>query len=478
MFGRKKKKRERQIAFDFMDYESKHITPQRFGDTAPQITSLDGRRYQLHRLMHFYKTNALAHRVVSMTAEAATRNHWRIVIPSDENKQMAYQQALNDLQDRGTICKEMILRGIYGDAYMNVNVDEKDKTDLATPLDVHNILKVNSINAFGQVHVRRNEICNDPTNADFGKEQAIFLDGLEEGAETDNDGNIISQKTQTKPIKIDASRFKHIALDKFEDDDSGTSMLLRCYDQLKTLDTAEYSTGKMLYEYNLKVINSDDYFNATDDEQKADNRKLRQGMSTESVVVLGLEDKLQKITTNAGGIDSLFNFAWQQLSAASGIPKSILTGEQSGTLAGASQDAINYYDNIKALQEEVIRPQIEWLVKLLMWSEDCADGSEDPDTLDWHIEFLPLQSQDDKAKTENFVNMANGLKTLTDGMILDTDEAKQMLVSQTTNASVPVELQGDSADDDVSPDEVNEYKKEKEDIKKHLKEGATHDKKT
>src|SRR5699024_727387 len=102
-------------------------------------------------------------------------------------------------------------------------------------------------------------------------------------------------------------------------------------------------------------------------------------------------DDLEKVSNNPGGIDSLFSFAWQQLSTATGIPKSILMGEQAGTLAGASQDVVNYYDSIGALQEQVIKPQLEWLVKLLMWSENVGGGSEDPDSLDWHIEFYPLQ---------------------------------------------------------------------------------------
>ena len=472
-----KKKSKPMLGFDFIDYESKGITPQRFGDTAPQIIT-NTRYYKYNWLINFYKTNALAHRIASMTAEAATRNHWRLIIPDDGKKQAAYQKKLNDLQDRQNMTNELIYRNITGSAYLNVNVDEKEKTDLATPLDVHNILEVTSINAFSQLHVRKNEICNDPTQKNFNQEKSIVLDGLQEGADTDKNGNVIGQIKEPPPIKIDASRYQHISLDKFEDDATGMSLLERCMDQIKTLDTAEYSTGKMLYEYNLKVINSDSYFQNGEEQQKKDNRQLRQGMTTESVVVIGGEDKLQKISTNAGGIDSLYNFAWQQLSAATGIPKSILTGEQSGTLAGASQDVINYYDKVKAIQEQVIRPQIEWLVKLLMWSENVAGGSEDPDSLDWHIEFLPLQSQDDKTKNENFATFANALRQLTDGGIIGVDEAHQMLAGQANNASIPVEIQGDSANDisEISQDEVEAFKKQKKQFEQKL--GEPHGKKT
>lgn len=474
-----KKKSKPMLGFDFIDYESKGVTPQRFGDTLPQmVNTADARLYKYKWLMNFYKTNALANRIASMTAQEATRNHWRLVMPHNDKKQAVYQKALNDLQDRQNITNELIYRNVTGSAYLNVNVDEKEKTDLSTPLDVHNILRVNSINAFGQTHVRKNEICNDPTKKNFNKEKSIVLDGLQEGVDTDKNGNPTGAIQDPPPIKIDASRYQHISLDKFEDDAVGTSLLERCMDQIKTLDTAEYSTGKMLYEYNLKVINSDSYFQNGDEQQKIDNRQLRQGMTTESVVIIGGEDKLQKISTNAGGIDSLFNFAWQQLSAATGIPKSILTGEQSGTLAGASQDVVNYYNKIKAIQEQVIRPQIEWLVRLLMWSEKVGGGSEDPDSLNWHIEFEPLDSPDDKTKNENFATFANALRQLTDGGIIGVDEAHQMLAGQANNASIPVEIQGDSADDDqeISQDEIDAYKKQKKQIEQKL--GEPHGKKT
>ncbi|TON14898.1 hypothetical protein CGH62_27695, partial [Vibrio parahaemolyticus] len=77
--------------------------------------------------------------------------------------------------------------------------------------------------------------------------------------------------------------------------------------------------------------------------------KLEYGMDNESVLMLGSNEDIQKITSSLGGIDSLLTFAWQDLASACNIPKSVLTGEQAGTLSGATQDVANYYDNIKAI---------------------------------------------------------------------------------------------------------------------------------
>lgn len=476
MFGLGKKKKPAQITIgaDFMDYESKGITPSRFGDTSSFISTkyLD-RKYNYRQADHLYKSNALAHRIASMPAETATRNGWRLIVNNNEQKQIDYKTALDNLLPKENIANELIYRNIYGDAYLNVNVDEKEKTSLNKPLDPHNILQVNSINAFGQMHVKANQVCNDPTLPNFGKETQLELEGLSDGSDDNS--------KEPESIIMDSSRYKHISLDKMEDDATGASLLMRCYDQIKTLDTALYSTGKMLYEYNMKVWNSDSYFDLGDDEQRKVNHKMSRGMSTESLAVIGKDEKLQKISTNPGGIDSLFNFAWQQLSTATGIPKSILMGEQSGTLAGASQDVINYYDSIKAIQEQIIKPQLEWLVKLLMWSENVSGGSEDPDSLDWHIEFYPLQSTSDSEKIGNLGKLTAALSTAINGGFLATDEAHNILLQQTTNEAIPIQLTGDSAADDnekITEQDRKKFKTEKNKIEKALAGVNSYDKKT
>ena len=473
MFGfEKKKKPAKVIGADFMDLESKGVTPSRFGDTSSFISTryLD-RKYNYKQADHLYKSNALANRIARLPAETATRNGWRIVINHEDKKQVVYQAALDALLPKEKITEEIIYNNIMGDAYLNVNVDEKDKTALDTPLDPHNILKVNSINAFSQMHVKNNLVCNDPTLDNFGQEKQVILEGLSDGSDDNS--------KEPQEITIDSSRYKHISLDKMEDDATGTSLLMRCYDQIKTLDTALYSTGKMLYEYNMKVWKNDAYFDLSDDERRKYNRQMKQGWSTESVVTIGKEDDIQKISTNPGGIDSLFEFSWQQLSSATGIPKSILMGEQSGTLAGASQDVINYYDSIKAIQEQIIRPQLEWLVELLMWSESVGGGSEDPDSLDWKIEFYPLWTQTESEKIDNLNKLTTALTTAINGGYLSTDEAHDILLQQTTNESIPIQLTGDSADDDTITDqERKSFAKEKAEIEKHLTGAKNHDEKT
>lgn len=126
---------------------------------------------------------------------------------------------------------------------------------------------------------------------------------------------------------------------------------------------------------------------------------------TESTALISDKDELTKESTNVGGIDSLLDFLWEYLSGAARMPKSVLKGQEAGTLAGAQYDVMNYYSRIASDQENKMRPQLEYLLKLLMRASDECGGSLDPDTVNWSIEFNPLWSVD--SQTDSQIRLAN-----------------------------------------------------------------------
>lgn len=106
------------------------------------------------------------------------------------------------------------------------------------------------------------------------------------------------------------------------------------------------------------------------------------------------------------------------MSGAARMPKSVLKGQEAGTLTGAQYDVMNYYSRIAADQENKLRPQLEYLVRLLMKASDECGGSLDPDSVDWSIEFNPLWLVDSEtdAKIRNMnaqtdqIYMQNGVQ--------------------------------------------------------------------
>ena len=289
------------------------------------------------------------------------------------------------------------------------------------------------------------------------------------GYTVSKNGDQIEDPKPVETVVIDQSRYCHISLDKFEDDIHGTSIIQRCKNQIKNMSIATETVGKMLREFTFKIVKSDSLMGESPVKFRQDKEEMSQSLNTEATAFINSEDDIVKLSTPTNGINTLLDFAWQDLAAASNIPKSVLTGEQAGTLAGASQDIANYYDTVKAMQEQELKPEIEKIVKLLFWAQDVGGGSVDPDSIDWHIEFNPLWTPDDKTMAQtNLINTQAAVARVGAGMQAP-DEAMASLNGMSNNQIQPAQnMAVDSADAEkefesqFTPEQVEQYKKDLE----------------
>ena len=465
MFGRKRKQ-SKVIRSDGMDLNPNVPYDDIKWKLTADVEDYDGQ-------INEYKHNPIAHTIVSEPASDATRNGFRLVIPSNPDLQAQYQQALDNLKLKEELTKQLVYRGAQGDGYLSIGTLENDNSgDTSKPIVPANVVDVPFVHAFGQNHVQECVVNDDPTSNNYGKEQAIELQPTQSGSTFNKSGNVVPNAGKPDPIIIDQSRFCHVSLDKLEDDTHGTSMLVRCHNEIKALSIALEASGKMMREFTFKVLKSDQLMNEPEDKYRRDRTEISQVLNNEAIAFIHTDDDLSKVSTSVAGIDTLFTFAWQSLAMASGIPKSVLTGEQAGTLAGAGQDVVNYYDAIKSLQEQLLKPEIEKVTQLLMWADNVAGGQLDPDSIDWHIEFNPLWSADDKTQSETFLNYANAINTLVAGGILAPDEG-QAIIDGLGNNSVQA-MQNTSTDSDTSQDsaeftqdQIDAYRKELERLTKN-----------
>lgn len=429
---------------DFFDADSRGKstgTTPNFAETRP----LPGSTELDHvTLKDMYRNNGLARKLVAKPAEDMTRNGWRIVIPDDEDKQAAYQKAMDNLQLTTKLAEEFIYTRLYGDGYASIGIMENHPTSTDVPVNPTNIKDVAFVHAFGPDMVDTYLVNDDPTDINFGKE-----------------ANITVQPTQTgdlgasvpKSITLDRSRYFHQTLGRLENDDYGNSIINTCLDALKVVDSAQYSVGKIFYELTLKVFKSTEVANLSDDDRVKFLYRLSSAMTTEGVMAIDADEDFTKIGTPLSGVGDIIDFAWQALAAASIIPKSVLTGQEAGTLTGAQYDVINYYDQIRSQQEQQLKPQLMQIVRYLMYATDVADGYEDPDALNWDIEFNPLWDSDAETESKVLLNNVQAANQAVSGGLMDPDDAKAMLAGQ--EGAVRSTLKGDSIDDQV----LAEYQK-------------------
>ena len=80
------------------------------------------------------------------------------------------------------------------------------------------------------------------------------------------------------------------------------------------------------------------------------------------------------VSSSVAGIGELLDFVWDYLAGAARMPKTVLKGQEGGTVTGAQYDVMNYYSRITAIQENQLRPHLEYLMRCLMWAEDECGG--------------------------------------------------------------------------------------------------------
>lgn len=435
------------------DYESLAWKP---SNTMQNYQALDDR----------CKHDAYARRIAYQIPEDATRNGFRIVIPDKSDLQATYQQGLDSLKTQQALTQQGGYYYKHGDGYITYLVRETNTTDTSDPLNPANIENLVALHVFGQNNVESYKTNDNPMSEDFCKETALKVIPKQSGFTIDRYGNQVPNTNKLDPIVIDASRYGHISLDKADDDETGTSIIKRCERQLNNMAIADETVGKMMREFTIKVFQSDRLVNEPHDDFIRDREMLSRVANTEAMMFIGNDDKVTKLSTPTAGINVLLDQAWKALSTACGIPKSVLTGEQAGTLAGAGQDVQNYYDRVRAFQEQTLKPEIEYIVKLLMWSKNFGGGYLDPDSLEWHIEFNPLWSPDDKTQAEIAQLKMQTAVNAVQGGLYGPDEMRQKLDGEGNT-----QIQGlqnttttDSADNEprYTKDEIEQYKKDLE----------------
>lgn len=310
--------------------------------------------------------------------------------------------------------------------------------------------------AFGPQNVQDYQLNDDPTSLSYGQEASITYQPTQTG--------IVTNPAVPKPVTIDKSRYFHQTFGRLEGDDYGNSIINTCLDPLKIIDSAQYSVGKMFYELTFKVFKSAEVADMSTDEKIKLIQKLSNAITTEGIMVVGEQEDMAKIGTPLSGVSDIIDFAWQALAAASNIPKSVLTGQEAGTITGAQYDVINYYDQIKSQQQNELKPQIMQIVRYLMYATDVADGSEDPDSLTWDIEFNPLWDSDDETNSKVLLNNVQAASAAITSGIMDPDEAKTMLAGQKGAVKTSA---NDSADTKLTDQDVQKYK----DLMKKIRSG-------
>jgi uncharacterized protein len=182
------------------------------------------------------------------------------------------------------------------------------------------------------------------------------------------------------------------------------SVLQSVYDEMQRGDSTAEGTASMFFEACVDVLKINELRLQLGSEEGTETLIKRFEVaalmkSFNHMLLLDAEDDYSQKTNSFSGIPEVMRQFMDRLSGACDIPATRLFGiAPAGLNSTGVGDMRNYYDMLKAKQEQRLRPVLEYLYDILSMSE--LGGLID----DLVIEFNPLQQQDPKdvAQTELF----------------------------------------------------------------------------
>lgn len=393
-------------------------------------------------ISELYADNPIVQNIVDIPAEDMTR-HWFTLRMKDEQLARDIMGRLADLKAKEAFKKMRMYERMRGDGFISLGVTQKSIFELKDPLELDSLLTIDYLHPFSSIKVSELLINDDVFDNNYGKLENLRINRASRSG---------IQTVETESL-VHYSRVLHDQTRRLEDEEEGMSLLESLYDAITVLDTSLWSVGQILHDFTFKVYESADIDNLSKEDKKELSTILDFMFRTEALALIATGESLTKQSTPVSGIKELLDFAWEYTAAAARMPKSVIKGQEAGTLTGAQYDIMNYYARITSAQENEMKPLLEQLIRMLLWAENEPGGRIDPDKVEWEIKFNPLWSVDSKTDADIRKIVAETDQIYISNGVVGPDEIRKTRFGQ-FGVSDEFKFSGDDADWQRIADEV------------------------
>ena len=348
--------------------------------TRPNLLPRDLSMAELDAL---YVNDGFCARIVDTPADEMVRAGFEVEGVEDD----ALMSMLEGLQFEQSISQAIKWADLYGGALMVLLINDGGEFD--QPLNVNAIKEVEQIRIYDRWQVTRHQKYSDPADKRFGKTQVYQISPVTGSPYMVHESRCVLVDGCVVPDRI-----------REQNDGWGGSIIQRCYDQLVRLNMA-YSWANALMERAQQAVHGipglTNILRAPGGEalvrQRIDLVDMARGIN--NTVIIDAEETYDLKSTALTGVPDLLDRQADALSAVSGMPKSLLYGQQKGGLNTGKGDLENWYARIGQLQRQRLSGPVDFVVGVCLRALGLY-------TEDYKIEFLPLwvPSDADKAATD------------------------------------------------------------------------------
>jgi phage-related protein (TIGR01555 family) len=288
--------------------------------------------------------------------------------------------------------KHLNYNRLYGGSLLIVGLDDGRKLD--QPVNTKAIKKIDFLRVVSKyrIEINENDLEKDPESDRFMKPKFYKV-------QTFNGADYIVHHTRAFPL---------LGADKGDTDDQGSfnwgdSIINHGLTELNMLYSGYGATSNVLSDFIQTILAVPDLdlkmMQGKYEELHKRLELIDMGRSVNNTILTDPKEEYSKIVSDVNGIPAVLQEFYIALSAVYNIPVTILMGRSpAGENATGDSDFQGYYDSIAALQENDMRPIIDWYNSFVMLASEYkslikVDGEPS-------LKFNPLKQLTRKEEAE------------------------------------------------------------------------------
>ncbi len=390
-------------------------------DPSSYTQAAGARIFSEGELENLYVGDGFARRIIDVPANDMVRAGFEIETEGDEDE--LYEPImvrLEELQVMERYCEALKLSALYGGALVVLGV--QDGGMLEEPLNENAVKGIDFIRVYDRYRVSRLIKYTDPMDTRYGQTERYMVSPVNGNPYEVHESRCIVFQGEYVPDRL-----------KELQDGWSASVLAKCWSQLQRFGVSHQWAEKLL-ERAQQAVNKMDgmaqQLMAANGQKAVMDRLNILDMSRNilNTVAIDSKDEYTVTTSSFTGVPDILDRFATALSAVTGMPRTLLLGEQSKGLSGGNEgDLQNWYSHIKQLQKTKLLAPVDRLVGLLVKATGLPEN--------YLIEFEPLHvpSEKEEAETEKIEAEAKKIKAetmaayITAG-VLDPSEGRNTLM--------------------------------------------------
>lgn len=341
--------------------------------------------------------DGLAGRIVELPAEDMTRERGRLLLGTGfEDAQTRLEADVDELDVWAKYAQGLKYEAAYGGGALIMAVD--DGMAWSQPVDLQRLRKVTALHEATPDELRAVTYFNDRTSPLHGRPatyrwQPSIISGMAGGWVGASGQLVHASRVITFPgLRVDAARLD-------ENQGWGDSVLARCEERIRDMNSALAGVGIALNRFSQDVVTSEGLGDNLADkkgkaalEQRAASMRMTQSLL--GLLLLGKGETYERKGISFGGVADTLHEVAASLCATTGIPMAVLMGFAEAGLGdvAASQRHI-WHDRVRSLQGTRLRPALNQLLRLMLLAKEGPTGGKEP--RNWQVEFNPLEKPTD-----------------------------------------------------------------------------------